>query len=48
MSNSCGRCWSVCVVVLVPYLVVAVTVMRVLLYDLGEGYDNARVGFVEV
>ena len=33
---SCGRPWSVCEVVLVPYLdaVVAVTVMRVLLFVL--------------
>ena len=48
VCNSCGRSWSVCVVVLVPYLVVAVTVMRVLLDDLCEGYDNAGVGVVEV
>ena len=55
---SCGRDWSVCEAVLVPYVVgavVALTVMRVLLFVLDvsirrecEGDGNASVGDGEV
>ena len=55
--QSCGRLWSVCVVVLVPYVdaVVVVSMMRVLLFVLHvcmlrecEGDGNAVVGMEEV
>ena len=43
---SCGRLWSVCDVVVVPYVeaVVAVTVMRVLLFVLHVGQRRECAG----